>query len=145
MEKRTDKKGAIRYNKFFEWMLPTFRGGKSFWDFLAVMMRSYMTHLMNQGWKPRWFDPNGGNVILLDHVARIYGCQQCRLIRGFPLVDNSWLTPCPIDAIAPRKECMPRDAFSDMYRCIHFLDNFHDDEEWSDIFVDEKHVSPDTA
>jgi hypothetical protein len=40
---------------------------------------------------------------------------------------------------------MPRDAFSNMYQCIHFLDNFDDDEEWRDIFFDKKHVLPDMA
>ncbi len=48
----TDKNGDIRYNINFEWMLTTFGGGKSFWDFLVAWMQSHMTHLMNQGWKP---------------------------------------------------------------------------------------------
>jgi hypothetical protein len=126
-------------------MLPTFDGGESFWDFLTARMRLYMTHLMSKGWKQQWFYPNGGNVILLDQVARMFGCQQCWLIRGFPSVDDSWSTRCPIDAIAPLKECMPRDAFSDMFRCIHFLDNFDDREEWSEIFFGKKHVLPNTA
>jgi hypothetical protein len=72
----------------------------------------------------------------------MFGCQQCRAIRGFPSVDDSWSTRCPIDAIAPLKECMPCNAFTDMYRCLHFADDFDDDEEWNDIFFDEKHVSP---
>ncbi len=57
-------------------------------------------------------------------------------------MDDSWSTRCPIDAIAPLKECMPCDAFTDLYRCLHFADDFDDDEEWSDIFFEEKHVSP---
>ena len=144
IEVMKDENGDIRYKIFFEWMLPTF-DSKPFWDFLVARMQSYMTPHMNQGWKPRWFDPDGGNVILSDHVARMFGCQQCQLIRGFPSVDNSWLTRCPINAIAPLKECMPRDAFSDMYRCIHFSDDYDDKEEWRDIFLDKKHLLPDTA
>jgi hypothetical protein len=75
----------------------------------------------------------------------MFGCQQCRLIRGFPSVDNSWSTQCPIDAIALLKECMPRNEVSDMHWCIHLLDDIDDNKEWSDIFFDEKHVLPDTA
>jgi hypothetical protein len=37
---------------------------------------------------------------------------------------------------------MSRDAFTDIYRCLHFADDFDDDKEWSDIFFDKKHVSP---
>ncbi len=40
---------------------------------------------------------------------------------------------------------MPCDAFTDMYRCLHFVDNFDEDKEWSNIFFDEKHVSPERA
>ena len=146
MESMKDKNGDIRYNKIFEWMLPTFGDTvESFWEFVAGRMRSYMTHLMMQGWKPRWFDPDNGTIILADHVARMFGCQQCRSIRGFPSIDECWSTRCPLDSIAPLKESMPRDAFTDMYRCLHFADDFDEDEEWSDIFFDEKHVSPETA
>ena len=93
MESMKDKNGDIRYNKFFEWMLPTFGDTvESFWEFVSGRMRSYMTHLMLQGWKPRWFDPDNGSIILADHVARMFGCQQCRSIRGFPLIDKCWST-----------------------------------------------------
>jgi hypothetical protein len=75
----------------------------------------------------------------------MFDCQQRRLIRGFPLVDDSWSTQCLINAITALKECMPRNAFSDIHWCIHLLDNFDSNEEWSDIFFDEKHVLPNMA
>jgi len=34
-------------------------------------MQSYVMHLMNQEWKPRWFDLDSGNDILLDQVAHM--------------------------------------------------------------------------
>ena len=40
---------------------------------------------------------------------------------------------------------MPRDAFTDMYRCFYFADDFNEDKEWSDIFFDKKHVSTETV
>jgi hypothetical protein len=51
-----------------------------------------------------------------------------------------------VDSIASLKESMTCDAFTDMYRCFHFADDFFDkDEEWNDIFFDKKHVMPETA
>ena len=144
MVRMKDENGNIRYNKVFEWMLPMF-ARETFWDFLAARMRSYMTNLMMQGWKPRWYDPDKGCVILTDHVARMFGCQQCRGIRGFPSVNDSWSTRCSIGAVAPLKECMLHDAFTNLYWCLHFADDFGDDEEWGDIYFDEKHVSPEMA
>jgi hypothetical protein len=125
-----DRNGDIPYNRIFEWMLPSFGSSvESFWAFVAARMRSYMTHLMLQGWKPRWFDPDNGNIILADHVVRMFGCQQCRSIQGFPSVDDCWSTQCLLDAIAPLKESMLHDAFTDMYRCLHFIDDTDKDEE----------------
>ena len=46
----------------------------------------------------------------------------------------------PLEAISLLKESMPRDAFKDMYCCMHFTDDF--DEEWSDVYFDEKHSLP---
>ena len=80
IEQMKDEHGDIRYDKIFEWMLPTIREGESFWRFLAARMRSYMSYLMLGGWKPRWFDPDKGTIIEDDHVARMFGCQQCRSI-----------------------------------------------------------------
>ena len=48
----------------------------------------------------------------------------------------------PDQSIAPLKECIPCDAFTNMYWCLHFADDFDNDEEWSYIFFDKKHVSP---
>ncbi len=43
------------------------------------------------------------------------------------------------------KESMPHDAFTDMYWCFHFVDDFNKDKGWSDIFFNKKHVSPEMA
>jgi hypothetical protein len=70
------------------------------------------------------FDPDNSKVILLDHIARMLGCQQCWSIQGFRLIDASWSSQCPIDSIVPLKESMPRIAFANMYQCLHFADDF---------------------
>jgi hypothetical protein len=41
---------------------------------------------------------------------------------------------CLINTIVPLKECMARDAFTDMYPCIHFAEDFDKDKEWLDVF-----------
>jgi hypothetical protein len=52
---------------------------------------------------------------------------------------------CDADSIAPLKESMPCDAFTDLYWCLHFADDFEENEEQSGIFFDKKHVSPESA
>ncbi len=116
-----------------------------FWTFIAARMRSYMSYLMLGGWKLRWFGSDKGIIIEDDHVARMFGCQQCRSMRGFPSIDDCWSTRCPIDSITPLKESMPRDAFTDMYQVFHFADDFEGEEEWSYHFVDEQHLTPERA
>ncbi len=108
-------------------------------------MQSYMMHLMMKGWKLRWFDPNKGNVILTDHVAYMFRCQEGRAIQGFLSVDASWLTQCPINAIVLLKESMPCNTFTNMYWGLHFSEKFDDNKEWSKIFFDEKHELSETT
>ena len=38
IEQMKDEHGDIRYDKIFEWMLPTIREGESFWNFMAARM-----------------------------------------------------------------------------------------------------------
>jgi hypothetical protein len=108
-------------------------------------MQSYMAHLMMEGWKSHWFDPDSRKVILTYHVARMFGCQECQGIKGFLLINDSWLMRCLINVIMPLKESMPHDAFTDMYWWLHFSDYFDDDKEWINIFFDMKHELPETT
>jgi hypothetical protein len=101
---------------------------------------------VQRNWKPRYYKPDEGLIILTDHITRFYGCQLARSNDGFPSIDDSWSTRDPLEAIGPLKECMPRDAFRDMYRCMHFNDDFDEEspDEWSDVYFDKKHSSPAT-
>jgi hypothetical protein len=145
----------LQYSRIFDDLLPTV-GDEHLYAYLAARARSYMTYLMVQrnievqrNWKPRYYKPDEGLIILTDHIARFYGCQLARSNDGFPSIDDSWSTRDPLDleAIGPAKECMPRDAFRDMYRCMHFNDDFDEEspDEWSDVYFDKKHSSPATA
>ncbi len=86
----------------------------------------------------------GGNHCLIGDSSLRLGTYLRRSNR-FSSVNDSWSTQCPIDAIAPLKECMSRDAFINMYWCIHFSDDFDNNKEWSDIFFDKKRVLLNTA
>ena len=45
-----DSEGHVRYEKVFEWMLPTFGENDeiSFFDFMAARMRNYMVWIMKE-------------------------------------------------------------------------------------------------
>jgi hypothetical protein len=147
-----DANGDLEYSRIFDDLLPTV-GDEHFYAYLAARACSYMTYLMVQcnievqrNWKPRYYKPDEGLIILTDHITRFYGCQLARSNDGFPSIDDSWSTRDPLEAIGPLKECMPRDAFRDMYRCMHFNDDFDEEspDEWSDVYFDKKHSSPAT-
>ena len=107
-----------------------------------------MVHIsITTDWKPKYYDPSNGKIILADHVVRFFGCQSARMLKGFPSIDKTWSTRESLDAIGTVKESMPQDAFKDLYRCLHFDDDWEEDEgvDWGDIFTDEQVTSPDAA
>ena len=104
-----DANGELRYFRIFDDLLPTV-GDDHFYAYLAARACSYMTYLMVQcNWKPRYYKPDEGLIILTDYIAHIYGCQLARSNDGFPAsIDNSWSTRDPLEAVGPLKGCMPR-------------------------------------
>ncbi len=80
--------------------------------------------MVQRNWKPQYYKPDQDIIILTDHIARFCACQLARLNDGFLSIDDSWSTRDPHEAIGPLKECMSHDAFRDIYRCMHFNDNF---------------------
>ncbi len=124
VKRMMDANGYLRYSRIFGDLLPTL-GDEHFCFYLAARACSYMTYLKVQcHWKPRYYKPDEGIIILTDHIARFYGCQLARLNDGFPSIDDSCPTRYPLEAIGPLKECMPHDAFREIYHCMHFNDDF---------------------
>jgi hypothetical protein len=39
-------------------------------------------------------------------------------------------------------ECMPKNAFQDIYTCLHFNDDWDRDNKWGDVHADSKKCSP---
>ena len=100
-----------------------------------------MLHIMKvKYFKPCYYDPMDEKHITADHVARFFGCQLVRAIKGLPSIDDCWNTREALDAVGTAKESMPRGAFVDMHRCMHFADDWEeeDGEIWMDLFADGK-------
>ena len=57
------------------------------------------------------------------------------MLRDFPPIDKTWSTQESLDEIGTVKESMPKDAFRDLYRCLHFTDDWDEEEsvEWDYI------------
>ncbi len=107
-----DENGNIRFHKIFEWMLPPFKG-VSFYEFLSARIRNFMLHsIKDKGWTP----------ITVDDVARFFGCQLARSMRGILLIERTWLTCESFNAIGTCMECMPKNVFQDIYTCLYFDD-----------------------
>jgi hypothetical protein len=60
------------------------------------------------------------------------------------LIERCWLTWESLDAIGTCMESIPKNAFEDIYSCLHFNDDWDDREEWEDNrYTDGKMYSPD--
>ena len=139
-----DASGDIRFENVFQFCLPRY-GDQSYFDFVAARMRNYMLHIIRtKGYKPKYYNPMIDRKIESHHVARFYGVHMARMLRGFPSMEETWSSREVIDHIAPAAESMPKDAYIDMYRCMHFSDDWEVDENgeeayWEDVQHDERY------
>ncbi|KAL7527926.1 hypothetical protein ACHAXR_002197 [Thalassiosira sp. AJA248-18] len=69
------------------------------------------------------------------------------MLRGFPSIVETWCTRESLDAVGAVKESMPKDAYTDMYRCMHFSDDWDEEDgdiPWENVYADVKYEpSPD--
>jgi hypothetical protein len=129
MKGMIDEHGNVCFHKNFEWMLPTF-DGESFYECLSARMPNYMAHsIKSKGWTPYYYCPADGEVIIADDVARFFGCQIARSLRGNPSINLTWLTRKPLDEISRCMESMPKNAFRDIYHCLHFNNDWDKDDK----------------
>ena len=143
LESLKDASGDIRFENVFGWTLPRF-GETDYFEFMAARMRNYMIHIMRtKNFKPRHYNPSPtvGRRIEAHHVARFYGIHMARMTRGFPSIEETWSSRESLKHIGPAAECMPKDAYIDMYRCMHFSDDWEVDENgdqayWEDVAQD---------
>ncbi len=99
--------------------------GKTFYECLAARMQNYMVHSIHmKGWTPKYYNPADEKYNNADHIAHFFGCQIAQSLRGNPSIERCWSTQESLDAILGMcMESMPKNAFEDMYCCLHFDDN----------------------
>ncbi len=143
-----DGNGDIRFYKVFLWTLARFDDNQSLFEWQCARMQNYLTHIMQKdNFKPKYFHPVT-NPIKPSHVARMYGAIVANCLCGNRSVEQIWSTREVFDAVEPIKLSMPQDAWKDMARCMHFADDWEDDDDqWNaDNYPAEKCApSPNTA
>jgi hypothetical protein len=114
--------------------------------FLLARMHNFMLHsIKDKGWMPKYYHPANGKVIVADHVTHFFGCQLAQSLRGNPSINHTWLTRKSLNAIRAYMECMPKNAFEDIYTCLHFDGDWDKDDEWcdGDVYANKKECSLD--
>ena len=144
-----DARGEIRFENVFKWTLPRFgtNGKDNLFEWQAARMRNYMTKLIKdpiRPYKPRHYKPHKDRVITASHVARFYGCIIAKMLAGNPSITDMFCTREVFNAVEPVKNCMTLDAMKDLSRCLHFSDDWEEDDEedWDEHYKDVK-VEPD--
>ena len=56
-------------------------------------------------------------------------------------MEQTWSTRELLNAIGTCMECMPKNAFKDIYTCLHFDDDWNNNG-WGDVYADKKKCSP---
>ncbi len=144
LDKLRNARGTIRYHKVFKWLLPAF-DEDGFYEFVAVEMINDMIQIIqNSTYRLSYSDPMNEKYITADHVACFFGCQLVRAIKGLLSIDDCWSTCELLDAVGTAKESMPCVAFYDMMQCMHFADDWEDEDgdEWEDTYGDMNINSP---
>ena len=100
-------------------------------------MRNYMTMIIeDRGYKPRHYNPDKGKIITGDHIARFYGALLAKMLPRNPSNIQIFSTREIFDAVEPVKNSLTLDAMKDLSRCLHFADDWEDeeDEEWEEKY-----------
>ncbi len=87
-----------------------------------------MHSIQTKGLTPnKYYDPADEKYINMDHIAHFFGCQLDQSLWGNPSFERCWLMQELLNAIGMCMESMPNNAFEDMYRCLHFDDDWDED------------------
>ena len=111
-------------------------------------MHNYMMELvLHDGYNPRFYKPKDDYVILADHVARSFGCQHARMMKGHPSMEHSWSTRDSLFHVELCAKSMLLSAFMDVHRCLHFANDWEDDSDadWEDVCLNKKYEASATA
>ena len=108
-------------------------------------MHNYTLHVSKEKrWVPKYYCRSNKKYILANNVARFFGCQLTWSLRGNLLIEQCWSTRESLDAIGKCMESMPENSFEVIYSCLHFNNDWDNEEEWEDgTYIDRKTCSPD--
>ena len=68
------------------------------------------------------------------------------MLRGWPSYDETWSTRESLLEIGVCTDSMPKGAMQDMNRCMHFTDNWEEEDgEWESTYPNSKVESPPTS
>ena len=110
-------------------------------------MRNYMIYIMkHKAWKPKFYNPSAVVVITGDLVGHFHGVMLAGMLTANRSIDDIWSTCHTFSANGPIKESMPQDAFKDLCRCLHFADDWEeDDERWNEVYEHKKGAAPENT
>ena len=99
-------------------------------------MNNYMAYIMKEKqYKPVYYKPSDGVIITGDHICRFYVIMLGRSLCGGKSIEDIWSTRSTFKAEGSIKESMPQDAFKDLCRCLHFADDWEEeDSQWMDTY-----------
>ena len=150
LESLRDEKGEIKFEKVLQWSLPRFgdNGDVSLFDWQTKRMRKYMTMLIkDRGYKPRDYNPDKDKTITGDHVVRFYGALLEKMLSKNSSNIQMFSTREIFDVVEPVKNSLTLDAMRDLTRCLHFADDWEEEEEeeWDEKYGVSKEEAPDTT
>ena len=87
------------------------------------MLNYMLLCIQTKGYIPKYYSPANGKCIQANDVARFFGWQVAQSLQGNPSIKRCWLMRESLDAIGTCMESMPKNAFEDMYCCLHFDNN----------------------
>ena len=107
-------------------------------------MRNYMLQIMDtELYNPKYHNPDEGDIISGSDSARFYEILLGRSLSGGGEITDLWSKRDAFSACGPIKERLLQDAFKDLSRCMHFADDWDDDnEQWEEVYADEKEEVP---
>ena len=87
---------------------------------------------MCYGFKHKYYDPVGDKkddfeVIQTNHVVRFYRVMMARMWSKNTSVNIIWSICEVLDAVPSVKESIPKDAYKDLYCCMHIGDDWEAD------------------
>jgi len=92
-------------------------------------MNNYMAYIIkDKEYKPRYYKPRDGVIVTGDHICRFDGIMIVRSLCGGKSSVDIWSTRSTFKAEGSTKESMLQDPFKDLCQCLHFRDDWEEED-----------------